>query len=172
MNEAVVTDLLANHHLFTVDEVLTSIEERETATDGSKFDTYKEDELGLSRLVAESKLSEPMREKIRIRYDHLVNLYDLPGPAIFSMAMDICNSSQSFDIEGAQEKFDALKLEDFPGEDVSACSAAAQKQVKVLQSRYAPHYRAGFKLLLKFPKFSCEEFNRKDFAKLDLVKKM
>jgi hypothetical protein len=113
-----------------------------------------------------------MREKIRIRYDHLVTFYDLPGPAIFAMAMDICNASQSFDIEGAQEKIDALKLEDFPGEDVSACSADAQKQVKVLQSGYAPHYRTGSKLLSKFTKSSCEEFNRKAFAKLDLVKKM
>jgi hypothetical protein len=132
MNGTVVTYLLANNHLFTVDNVLTSIEERETATDASKFDTYEEDEFGLYRLVVESKLSEPMREKIRICYDHLVNFYDLPGPAIFAMAMDICNASQSFDIEGAQEKSDALKLEDFPGEDVTACSAAAQKHVKVL----------------------------------------
>jgi hypothetical protein len=75
-----------------------------------------------------------MREKICIRYDHLVNFYDLPGPAIFAMTMEICNASQSFDIEGAEEKIDALKFEDFPGEDVTACSAAAQKQVKVLQS--------------------------------------
>jgi hypothetical protein len=113
-----------------------------------------------------------VREKIRIRYDHLVNFYDLPGPAIFAMAMDICNASQSFDIEGAQEKYDALKLEDFPDEDVMACSAAAQKHVKVLQSGYAPPYRTGSKLLSKFTKSSCEEFNRKAFAKLDLVKKM
>jgi hypothetical protein len=94
MNGNVVTDVLANHHLFTVDNVLTSIEERETATDKSKYDTYEEDEFGLSRLVVKSKLSEPMREKIRIRYDHLINFYDLPGPAIFAMAMDICNASQ------------------------------------------------------------------------------
>jgi hypothetical protein len=43
MNGTVVTVLLANHHLFTVDNVLTSIEERETATDKSKYDTYEED---------------------------------------------------------------------------------------------------------------------------------
>jgi hypothetical protein len=104
MNGEVVTDLLANHHIFTVDEVLTSIKERETATDGSTFDTYEEDEFGLSRLVVESKLSEPRSEKIRIRCDHLVNFYDLPGPEIFAMAMDICNGCQSFDIEEAQEK--------------------------------------------------------------------
>jgi hypothetical protein len=172
MNGTVVTDLLANHHLFTVDNVLTSIEERETATDASKFDTYEEDKFGLSRHVVESKLSKPTREKIHIHYDHLVNFYDLPGPAIFAMAVEICNSSQSFDIEGAQEKFGGLNLEDFPGEDVTACSAVAQKHAKVLQSGYATHYRTGSNLLSKFTKSSCEEFNWKAFTKLDLVKKM
>jgi hypothetical protein len=172
MNRTVVTDLLANHHLFTVDNVLTSIQERETATDKSKYDTYEEDEFGLSQFVVERKFSEPMREKICIHYDHLVNFYDLPVPEIFAMAMDICNASQSFDIEGAQEKFDALKLEDFPGEDVTVCSAEAKKHVKVLQSGYTPHYRTGSKLLSKFTKSSCEEFNRKTFANLDLIKKM
>jgi hypothetical protein len=42
------------------------------------------------------------------------------------MAMDICNASQSFDIEGAQEKYNVLKLEDFPGEDVTSCAATAK----------------------------------------------
>jgi hypothetical protein len=50
------------------------------------------------------------------------------------MALDICNASQSFDIEGAQAKMDDLKLEDYPGKDVTACAAFAQKQFKVIQS--------------------------------------
>jgi hypothetical protein len=100
----------------------------------------------------------------------LVNFYDLPGPEIFAMAMDICNASQSFDIEGAQEKFDELKLEDFQGEDVTACTAAAQKYIKILQSGYAPPFRTGSKVLKKLTVSSCEEFNRKAFTQLDLVK--
>jgi hypothetical protein len=165
-------DLLANHHLFTVTDVLTSIEAREVATDASVYDVYEQDDFGLSRLLVESKLGEPLREKIRIRYDHLINFYDLPGPAIFAMAMDICNASQSFDIEGAQEKFDELKLEDFQGEDVTACTTAAQKYIKILQSGYAPPFRTGSKLLKKLTVSSFEEFNRKPFAQLDLVKQM
>jgi hypothetical protein len=136
-----VVDLLANHHMFTVTGVLTSIKEREVATDASVYDVYEQDDFGLSCLLVESKLGEPLREKIRIRYDHLVNFYDLHGPAIFAMAMDICNTSQSFDIEGAQEKFDELKLEDFQGGNVIACTAAAQKYIKILQSGYAPPFR-------------------------------
>jgi hypothetical protein len=126
----------------------------------------------LYQLVVKSKLSEPMREKIRDHYDHLVNFYDLPGPEIFAMAMDICNASRLSDIEGAQEKNDALKLEDFPGEEATACLPAAQKHVKVLQRGYAPRYRTGSKLLSKLNKSSCEEFHRNAFTKLDLVKRM
>jgi hypothetical protein len=70
--------------------------------------------------------------------------------------MDICNASQPFDIEGAQEKFDELKLGDFQGEDVTACTAAAQKYIKILQSRYAPPFRTGSKLLNKRTVSSCE----------------
>jgi hypothetical protein len=54
------------------------------------------------------------------------------------MTMDICNASQSFDIEGAHEKFDDLKLEDFQGYDVTACTATAQKYINIMQSRYTP----------------------------------
>jgi hypothetical protein len=167
-----VIDLLANHHLFTVTDVLTSIETRELAIDASAYDVYEQDDFGLYRLLVESKLGDPLREKIQIRYDHLINFYDLPGPAIFAMAMDICNASKSFDIEGAQEKFNELKVEYFQGEDVLACNAAAQKYIKVLQSGYAPPFRTGSKLLKKLTVSSYEEFNRKEFSQLNLVKQM
>jgi hypothetical protein len=80
----IVMDFLANHHLFSLNDVLTSIEVRETVTDASAYNVYEQD------------------NNIRICYDHYNNFYDLPVPAILSMAMDICNASQSFDIEGAQ----------------------------------------------------------------------
>jgi hypothetical protein len=165
-------DFLANHHMFTVTEVLASITSRETATDDSKYDEYEEDDIGLSRLLVESKLGEPLREKIRVRYDHLTSFHDLPGPALFIMALDICNVSQSFDIEGAQDKFDELTLDDFEGEDVTACTTMAHKFVKILQSGYAPPNKTGSKLLKKLTITSCEEFNRKVFTHLDRVKAM
>jgi hypothetical protein len=95
-------DLLANHHLCTVTDVLTSIEEQEVATDASVYDVYEQDDFGLSRLLVESKLGEPLREKIRIRYDHLVNFYDLPGPAIFEMAMLNYSHSHNHSCANAQ----------------------------------------------------------------------
>jgi hypothetical protein len=167
-----VVDLLAHHHFFSVDDVLTNISDGETAQDNSKYDAYEEDEFFLSRLLVESKLGEPLREKIRVRYDHRTDFFDLPGPALFFMALDICNASQSFDIEGAQDKFDELALVDFAGEDVTGCTAAAQKYIKVLQSGYAPPCKTGSKLLKNLASTSSEEFNRKVYAKLDLVKMM
>jgi hypothetical protein len=113
-----------------------------------------------------------MREKIRIRNDHLPDFFDLPVPALFSMVMDICNASQSFDVEGAQKSLEDLVLEDLMGEDATACTGVAQKYINILQSGYAPPYRTGSKLLKKLTSTSCEEFNRKAFAKLDDVKGM
>jgi hypothetical protein len=55
---------------------------------------------------------------------------------------------------------------------VTACTDAAQKYIKILQSGYAPPFRTGSKILKKLTLSSCEEFNRKAFALLDLVKHM
>jgi hypothetical protein len=66
---------------------------------------------------------------------------------------------------------DELKLEDYPGEDVTACAAFAQKTFKVIQSGYAPPFHYGSKLLLKFCNTKCEQFNRQAYAILYLVKK-
>jgi hypothetical protein len=65
---------------------------------------------------------------------------------------------------------DELTLENYPGEDITACAAYAQKQLKIAQSGYAPPDRSGSKLLLKFCATECEQFNRQVYAMLDLVK--
>jgi hypothetical protein len=57
-------------------------------------------------LVVESRLTEKIRDAIRTRYDHDPAFCDYPGPVLFMMALDICNVSQSFDIDGAQQKLD------------------------------------------------------------------
>jgi hypothetical protein len=87
------------------------------------------------------------------------------------MELDICNVSQSFYIDGAQKKLDELKHENYPGADITACTAYAQKQFKIVQSGYAPPVRSGWKLLLKFSSTECEHFSRQVYAMLDLVKK-
>jgi hypothetical protein len=70
--------------------------------DASKYYLYERDEIDLTRLVVESRLTEKMRDAIRTRYDHDPLFYDYHGPVIFMMTLSICNASQSYDIEGAQ----------------------------------------------------------------------
>jgi hypothetical protein len=100
-----------------------------------------------------------MKDLIHTHFDHEPSFYDYPGPVIFMMALDICNALQSYDIDGDQKKLDELKLESYPGEDVTACTMYAQKQ-----------FHSGSKLLLKFCNTECEQFNQKMYAKLDMVK--
>jgi hypothetical protein len=139
--------------------------------DASKYDSFEKDDIDLTRLAVESRLTKNIRDAIRTRYDHDPAFYDYPGPVIFMMALYICNASQSFDIDGAQTKLDELKLEIYPGEDITACAAYVQKQFKTVQSGYAHLVRSGSKLLLKFCATECEKFNRQVYAMLDLVKK-
>lgn len=61
---------------------------------------------------------------------------------------------------------------DFAGEDVTGCTSAAQKYIKIMQSGYAPPCKTGLKLLNNMASTSSEEFNSKVYAKLDLVKMM
>jgi hypothetical protein len=126
----------------------------------------------MSRLVAASIVSEGLRECMRVSYDHHTNILDFPGGFLFMMALDICKSSVPFDIEGAQEKLEELTLDINPGEDISAFTANAQKQVKVMQSGYALPIRVGSKMLMKVVKLECEYFNWNIFSILDDVKEM
>jgi hypothetical protein len=160
-------------HPFTVEDVIGSHMMRlETnSTEASKYDSFEWDDIDMTRLAVESRLTEKIRDAIRTQYYHDPAFYDYPGPVLFMMALDNCNASQSFDIDGAQTKLDELKLENYPGEDITACAAYAQKQFNFFQSGYAPPVRSGSKLLLKFSSTECEKFNRKVYSMLDLVKK-
>jgi hypothetical protein len=123
-------------HLFTVEDVIASHKfySDDLTTDASKYDSFETDYFDMTRLVVESRLTETMKDVIRTHYDHGPEFNGYPGPVVFIVALDICNASQSFDIEVAQAKMDDLKLEDYPGEDVTACASFAQKQCKVIQS--------------------------------------
>jgi hypothetical protein len=68
----------------------------------------------LSRLVYESLLSDEVRERIRVRYDHEDKFLDFPSGVLLMMTFDICNASVSFDIEGAHNKLEALTLSNYP----------------------------------------------------------
>jgi hypothetical protein len=113
------------------------------STDASKYDSFERDDIDMTSLAVESRLMEKIRDAISTRYDNDPVFYDYPGPILFMMALDICNASQSFDIDGAQTKLDELKLEKYPGEDITACAAYAQKQFNFFQSGYTPPVRSG-----------------------------
>jgi hypothetical protein len=168
----VVHDLLTDYHLFTVEDVLQSYEAR-TLTGGTTADVFEDiefDDMEMSRLVVESLLTDDIREKMRIRFDHHDEFLDFHGGVLFQMALDVCNASVSFDIEGAQDKLDGLTLNDFPGENLTDFVATAQKYVKIMQGGYALPIRVGSKLLMKCTKTECEFFNSKAFDFLDRVK--
>jgi hypothetical protein len=85
------------------------------------------------------------------------------------MVLEVCNASVSYDIEGTQEKFVTLKLDDFQGEDISAFGSEVQKQVKVIQNGYALPIRTGSKYLSKLTRTSCQRMNRNVYAMFDDV---
>jgi hypothetical protein len=143
--DGTIHNLLRSPHLFIVEEVIASHMMRldTNSTDASKYDSFEKDDIDMTRLAVESRLTEKIRDAIRTRYDHDPAFYDYPGPVLFMMALDICNTSQSFDIDGAHIKLNELKLENYPGEDITACAAYAQKQFKIVQSGYTPPVRSG-----------------------------
>jgi hypothetical protein len=159
----IIIDVNRNLHLFSVNDVIDShMHLMDAATiDASNYDLYDKDDIGIARLVVESQLTEKMRDAIHVRYDHDPLLYYYPWPIILMMTVDICNASQSYGIEGAHNKSDELTVDPYPGEDVTACTAFAQKQFKVVQSGYTPPFRSGSKLLLKLYGTECFENNHK-----------
>jgi hypothetical protein len=171
--DGTIHDMLRSPHLFTVEYVIDSHMMRldSNSTEASTYDEFERDDINMKRLAVESRLTEKIKDVIRTRYDHDPAFYYYPGPVLFIMALDICNASQYFDIDGAKEKLDELKLENYPGEDITACAAYAQKQFIIAQSGYAPPFRSGSKLQIKFCTTECEQFNRQVYAMLDLMKK-
>jgi hypothetical protein len=73
-----------------------------TITGNYSYEEIERDDFELSRLVVESLLSEEIRDKMRVRYDHELKFWDYPGGVLVMMALQISNASVSFDIEGAQ----------------------------------------------------------------------
>jgi hypothetical protein len=134
--DGTIYNLLRSPHLFAVEEVIASHVMRldSNSTDAIQYDSFEKDDIDMTRLAVESRLTKKIRDVIRTRYDHDPTFYDYPGPVLLMMALDICNASQSFDIDGAQAKLDELKLENYPGEDITACAAYGQKQFKKIQS--------------------------------------
>ena len=102
-----------------------------------QYDQYEFDEIELSRIVVNSLLTEAFHDTIRTRFGHLADFDCLPGSCVFMMALEACNASISHDVEGARQKLEAMTLDTFPGEDITAFATAAQKLIKVMQGDYA-----------------------------------
>jgi hypothetical protein len=98
--------MLKDQHLFSVEAVISSHKFRsDTMTlDASKYAAFETDDFDMTRLVVEPRLTEKMKDAIHTRFHHDPDFYDYSGPVLM-MSLDICNASQSFDIEGAQEKW-------------------------------------------------------------------
>jgi hypothetical protein len=99
-------------HLFTIEDMIDShvMWLDSNSTEARKYDEFERDDIDMTRLAVESRLTEKIKDATRTRYDHDPAFYNYPGPVIFMMALDVCNASQYFDIDGAKAKLDELKL--------------------------------------------------------------
>ena len=169
-----VVNLFEHVHNFDLDTLVKEFNLRNEVenTTFAAFDSYEEDEIMLSRLVVESLLTSTFYEKIFIRYGHRKDFKRLPGSCLLVMALETCNASVSHDIDGAATAFANLSLDTYPGEDVSDLSNEALRLIKIMQGGYALPVNTGSRLLQKVTSTSCEEFNRKIFNLLDVVKTM
>jgi hypothetical protein len=123
----IVHDLLTDYHnMFSISDAIASFEACSGDTQVMK-DVYEEIKMDNFDIF-----SDEVRERMRVRYDHENQLLDFPGGVLLMMALVIFNASVSFDKEGAQEKLEALTLSDYPGEEVTAFMADAQKKIKLI----------------------------------------
>ena len=183
-----MTSLLDDYHEFTVEEVIVEHESRsksepaaitdvngdetsESETDRFRcYDDYEFDDIALSRLIVESLLTQSFREKLEVRFSHYDDFDELPGHVIFMMTLNTCNASVEMDIEAAKESFRGLKLENFPGENVTDLATSALKCIKIMRGDYAIDVTVGSSLIKKVCGTSSEYFNRRMHALLDEVK--
>jgi hypothetical protein len=112
----IIIDMNRNLHMFMVNDAIESHNHRmySNTMDARKYDLYERENIDLTQLVVKSRLTKKMREAIRTRFDHDPQLYDYLGSVAFMAALDICNASYSYDIEGAQKKLDDVTLEAYP----------------------------------------------------------
>jgi hypothetical protein len=63
-----VRDLIKDHHLFSVEDVILAMQHRmnPTTLGPERLDPYERDDIDLSRTLVEAKLSPTMRERIRV----------------------------------------------------------------------------------------------------------
>ena len=163
-----VVDLFDNSHRFKLDTVVAEHKRRlEKRTDFETYDEIERDEVELSRTVVESLLTETFQEKIEIQFSHREDFEFLPGSCLFMMALETCNASAFYDVEGARKKLESLELSSYPGENVTEFASEAQRLIKIMQSAYSMPVNTGSQMIHKVTKTSSELFNRKMWTLLD-----
>lgn len=184
-----MVSLLSHAHLFTLKEVIAehiarmthhspAYDRRGIETAASlvlgygKYDSYDKLDCRISRLAMESIIGTTLQEDIETRYSHLDDFHALPGSVYFMMALEASNASVSHDIDDATDKFLALSLSAYPGENVKGLATEALRLIKIMEGGYSLPIRLGSDLLRKVYNTSSESFNRWVHAKLDDVRKM
>lgn len=164
-----------NVHSFSVDDVILKFQAcsaDESMMENKSFDANELDDIGLSRLVVESRLTKTFMERIRTRFRYHSEFKSFLGSILVMMALDTCNASAAQDIAGASRALKLLDLSTYPGENVTNCAKEAQRLIKILQGDYVLPRQLGSAILEKFSKTSSEYFNRKVFSLLDQAKIM
>ena len=88
------------------------------------------------------------------------------------MALDTCNASMAMDVDGAHASLESLKLNSYPGENISDLMTDAQRYIKIMQSGYTLPLNTGTDIIRKVLKTQSEEFNWKMYTLLDDTKTM
>jgi hypothetical protein len=150
-----VVNLFDHVHNFTVDAVVDGFTNERNNVDNvtdASFDSYKEDEIMLSRLVVESLISTTF--------------------CLLVMALETCNATASHDIDAAASTLLEITLDDYPGENIADMMIEALRLIRIMKAGFWIPIVTGSRLLCKVFKTSCKEFNRKIFNLLDNVKSM
>jgi hypothetical protein len=134
------------------------------------FDTYELDDIGMSRLMVESLLTQSFLQKIETRFSHIEDYELVSGACLFMMALEACNANESVDIEGAKTAFAALDINAYKGQNVSEFITEAMRLIKIMAGDYALDTHLGSKLLTKLSATDQVYFNRMMFNLLDEVK--
>jgi hypothetical protein len=108
-------DVLSDCHMFKITEMIDSYNKCKLLVGPLLWKEIEEDDMEMSRLVVESLVSEGLKDRMHIHYDHHTDYLDFLGGVLFMMALDICNASMSFYIEGAREKLKEITLDNYTG---------------------------------------------------------
>jgi hypothetical protein len=98
-----VVKIIEDSHNFTNNMLISEFEIQSDPdkTDYAAFDEIEMQDIALSRLVVESLLTLNFNDKIVIRHEHLPDFKLYPGSVLLMMGLETCNTSVSYDIDGA-----------------------------------------------------------------------